>query len=492
MPEAWASWRRAGSMAPPAFPRSPVCPEVNPYPVHARSKPAAVKSRPMTPLRIFICYARSDNVSPHHWLDRVKKQLQAVRHAVLVEVDSDTEIRTGQKWHDFIQAKLDGTDVAVLLVSADFLASRYVREHELPRVLKDFHSRGLHILPVLLSPFGRDGMLLRYPDPQIGPEDFDLTSLQAIGTPDLTLEEMDGAKQKRALADLADEVSRIARERRTVVAPQEHNIAFVRGVLIPAWANNGFGHDDYGVWAEFQVDGVVQRCRWIKPGTFLMGSPENEAGRSPNEGPQHEVTLSGYWLADTACPQALWLAVMRSNPSRFQGDPRLPVEEVNRDDCLAFLEKLNRRVPGLSAGFPSEAQWEYACRAGTTTPFSFGTNIPLGQVNGDRSEPSAGAPGWYRGKTVPVASLPPNPWGLFEMHGNVWELCSDRIGHYAAEPQTDPEGPSEGNAHVMRGASFIGNDRNARSACRSNICVRGDGMGFGLRIAPGRAGVEPA
>lgn len=260
---------------------------------------------------------------------------------------------------------------------------------------------------------------------------------------------------------------------------------------IGGWRSPGnIGRDRFGLVAEFNVAGVVQRCRWIPAGRFLMGSPENEEGRWVDEGPQHEVTLSGYWLADTACTQALWRAVMGDNPSDFQDDEHNPVDSVSWDDCRKFFGKLAALVPGLAAGFPSEAHWEYACRAGTVTPFSFGENITPEQVNYDGNNPYAdGKKGVYRRKTVPAASLPPNPWGLFEMHGNVWEWCADWFGSYAAEPHPDPEVPPQGSGRVLRGGFWIGDTHSVRSAYRLVDVPGYRSHLFGLRVAPGRAGV---
>ena len=213
---------------------------------------------------------------------------------------------------------------------------------------------------------------------------------------------------------------------------------------------------------------LIQEFVYIKPGTFLMGSPPDEVDRSSNE-TQHEVTLTrGYWLADTACTQSLWQAVMGDNPSQFNDDPTLPVETVSWNDVQTFLDRLNAQVPGLDAGLPSEAQWEYACRAGTTTPFSFGENITPEQVNYDGNRPYAdGKKGVYRQRTVPVKSLPPNPWGLYEMHGNVWEWCADWFGDYPPGPQIDPSGPSEGAGRVLRGGTLDDAGRYCRAAYRA-------------------------
>ncbi len=244
----------------------------------------------------------------------------------------------------------------------------------------------------------------------------------------------------------------------------------------PSWASD-WGRDEYGAWAEFSVKGkngqpVIQKMRWIEPGSFLMGSPETEAERFGHEGPQHEVNLQqGYWLFDTACTQALWQAVMDDNPSNFKGTDR-PVEQVSWDDAQKFIKALNQKLPGLDLSLPSEAQWEYACRAGTATPFSFGDNITPEQVNYDGNYPYAGdKKGKYREETVPVKSLPANPWGLYEMHGNVDEWVQDAWhGNYKGAPTDGSvwESTEAGVAHVLRGGSWSNDARGCRSADRND------------------------
>ena len=239
---------------------------------------------------------------------------------------------------------------------------------------------------------------------------------------------------------------------------------------------DAWGDDEYGLWAEFHLPlagaerPVIQRLRWIEPGTFLMGSPADEPERLDNEGPQHLVTLTrGYWLADTACTQAVWLAVLGENPSHFTGDPERPVEQVDWRRVQEFLRALETRLPGFIADLPTEAEWEYACRADTDTPFSFGMTINPERVNYDGNYPYAdGVKGQYRETTVPVKSLPANPWGLYEMHGNVWEWCADGMRDYTPVRVDDPTGPLAGGdpPRVVRGGSWINDARRARSANR--------------------------
>ncbi len=262
------------------------------------------------------------------------------------------------------------------------------------------------------------------------------------------------------------------------------------------WSSEqALGVDGYGLFGEISVGGVSQRFRWIALGRFLMGSPPDEPERFDDE-VQHEVTLSrGFWLADTAYTQAFWQAVTGTNPSHFRDDPRHPVEQVSWNDVQAFIAELGCRLPGLPVRLPTEAEWEYACRAGTTTPFSFGDNITPELVNYDGNFPYAGGEkGWYRQETVPVASLPANPWGLYEMHGNVWEWCADGYADYPNTLQTDPQGPQTGGDRVLRGGSWNSYGGSVRSANRSGDepAYRSGIIGFRLALGPGEQGVSPA
>jgi formylglycine-generating enzyme required for sulfatase activity len=250
-----------------------------------------------------------------------------------------------------------------------------------------------------------------------------------------------------------------------------------RGIS-PPWASDA-GNDKYGRYADLTVEGVTQRFRWIEPGTFWMGSPESEKGRYDWE-IRHQVTLTkGYWLADTACTQALWVAVMDGNPAKFQNDLNNPVEQVSWEDIQEhFLLSLNSMIPNLNARLPTETEWEYACRAGTTTAYFFGNNI---------SDDLARYGKWFAG-TVPVKSFSANPWGLYQMHGNVWEWCQDASQEkLLAESVTDQQGVASGDKQagverVIRGGSWGNLGRFCRSASRHwfEPDVRLDDLGFRL------------
>jgi formylglycine-generating enzyme required for sulfatase activity len=254
--------------------------------------------------------------------------------------------------------------------------------------------------------------------------------------------------------------------------------------LPESWASD-WGEDEYGIFMGFTYKGVRQDFRWIEPGTFQMGSPKNEPERRENE-TQHQVTLTkGFWLADSTVTQALWGAVMGENPSRFKGTER-PVENVSWKDAQAFIHKMNGMKPELKLCLPSEAQWEYACRAGTTTPFYFGGQINSEWVNFDGTEPyNKSKQSEYRERTIEVRSLPSNDWGLFEMHGNVWEWCQDWYGEYSVKSVVDPQGAESGIYRVLRGGSWIYGGWCCRSAYRfiiRNPTERYGNLGFRLAL----------
>ncbi len=263
----------------------------------------------------------------------------------------------------------------------------------------------------------------------------------------------------------------------------------------PVWAV-AWGSDVYGLWADLALFGVVQHLRWIPPGEFWMGSPENESDRVEHEGPRHRVKLTaGYWLADTACTQALWQAVMGNNPSHFKDDPELPVEQVSWKDIQPFLEKLTT-LTGQKVELPSEAQWEYACRAGTMPPFWWGNQLTTEDANYNGHNPySDGKKGEYRRKTLPVKCFRPNPWGLWQMHGNVWDWCRDSLRTYEEALAVDPEG-SLRDICALRGGSWDSRGGYLRAAIRSTLQPGRRYHDFGFRFllrshspAPGGPGI---
>ena len=237
---------------------------------------------------------------------------------------------------------------------------------------------------------------------------------------------------------------------------------------------------------ELTIKGVKAVFRYCPPGTFLMGSPKDEEDRWYDE-TQHEVTLTrGFWLLETSVTQALWKAAMGENPIDFPGDT-LPMAQVSWYDCAEFISKLNAAgyaPKGWMFDFPTEAEWEYACRAGTTTPFNFGSSL-----NGDKANCNGGVPygttrGAYIEKTTPVKSYAPNGWGLYDMHGNVWDWCKDWYGEdYLDNSTTDPQGTPNGRYRVHRGGCWQSPAKSCRSANRDQVGPEEKSECIGFRLA---------
>ena len=250
----------------------------------------------------------------------------------------------------------------------------------------------------------------------------------------------------------------------------------------PAWAS-AWGEDDYGPWVEIHVADARQSLRWIPPGTFVMGSPDSEAGRASDEGPQQPVTISrGFWLFDTPCTQSLWQAVMGQNPSHFKGAQR-PVESVSWEDCQRFIHGLNIALPDLRLALPTEAEWEYACRA------THQTSTDTGDLTIDEKNHAKGLQNiaWYQansdGKTHPVGQLQPNDFGLYDMLGNVWEWVNDWWDTYPSSAQVNPTGPVSASTRVIRGGSWFDGTDYVRSSYRYSFTPGNADNDLGFRVA---------
>lgn len=210
---------------------------------------------------------------------------------------------------------------------------------------------------------------------------------------------------------------------------------------------------------------------------FMMGSPVNEEGREDNETPHRVKLTKGYWLGKYEVTQAQWRSVMGTNPSKNVGDD-LPVENVSWEMCDEFCRRI-----GIKARFPSEAEWEYACRAGTSTAYCWGNALNGDKANCDGNYPcGTTVTGRYLGQTTGVGAYPPNAWGFYDMHGNVLEWCQDWIGDYGDDVTTDPTGPDSGPGRVLRGGSWYNSAKFCRSACRTFAGQRDRRKRYGFRL----------
>jgi formylglycine-generating enzyme required for sulfatase activity len=257
------------------------------------------------------------------------------------------------------------------------------------------------------------------------------------------------------------------------------------------------------VLLSFAIGGCTQgpnhNMALIQGGTFSMGSPGGEAERDIDER-IHQVTVDSFYIGKYEVTQGEYQQIMKEIPSNFKGN-KLPVESVSWFNALLFCNKLSEKrgltpayaIDGTSVGWdktangyrlPTEAEWEYACRAGTDTPFNTGMNITTDQANFDGNYPyNNNAIGKSLERTVRVGSYPANAWGLYDMHGNVYEWCWDWHTLYTREDQTNPTGPASGSYHVIRGGAWVTSGYALRSASRG-VYLAGDGNErIGFRLA---------
>jgi formylglycine-generating enzyme required for sulfatase activity len=234
----------------------------------------------------------------------------------------------------------------------------------------------------------------------------------------------------------------------------------------------------------------------IGPGRFMMGSAPGELGREAYEGPVHEVEIGRrFYLGTFPVTQEQYHKVMGRNPSHFRSvggcDTRVfPVENVSWEDAVAFCRKLSEmpieKQRGRVYRLPTEAEWEYACRAGGNgLPFHCGRSLVSAQANFDGRHPYGGSGrGDFLQRTCAVGSYPANLWGMYDMHGNVWEWCSDWFdGHfYRSSPKRDPQGPARGEGKVLRGGSWQNHGRLCRSACRDWVSPIYRSVNAGFRV----------
>jgi formylglycine-generating enzyme len=243
--------------------------------------------------------------------------------------------------------------------------------------------------------------------------------------------------------------------------------------------------------------------RWVPAGCFLMGSPKSEQGRNVDEGPQHKVCLSGFWIGEKEVTQAQWTTLMKSNPSLIKSGDDYPVDMISWNMAKGYAAAMSRG--GENFRLPTEAEWEYACRAGTTTPYAFGDSISRDQASFDKrfslpAEPltprrasrrkkhsriKLHAPRiWPNMHTNVTASFPANAFGLYDMHGNVWEWCEDvyDAAYYSRSRRDNPRNDGQGKSRVLRGGSWVTKAEALRSANRGKGWPDMPTAFYGLRL----------
>jgi formylglycine-generating enzyme required for sulfatase activity len=434
-------------------------------------------------IRLFCSYSRKDELLR----GELETHLATLKRQNLVTW-YDRLLEPGSNWDKRIKEELDAADIIVLLVSPDFLDSNYCYETEVTRAIARHKAGTACVIPVLLRSTDIEGLelfkLMGYPKGLKPVMQWDYRD-------EAWLDVVKGIRQAvTKLSQLRPASGSLEFERsgfasRSAALPL-HSFAFESVTVNQQGTVVQYQTGEAQQWEEDLGNGVVLEMVSIPGGSFLMGSPRNEEGRDDDESPQHRVTIAPFFIGKFPITQSQYQAVMGNNPSDFKEDgAHRPVENVSWNDAIAFCQKLSQKSKGTYR-LPSEAEWEYACRAGTTTPFHFGETITPNLVNYDGNYTYGKAlEGEYREKTIAVGHFPPNAFGLFDMHGNVWEWCAD---HWHPNYQG---APTNGNAWItggdsslrlLRGGSWYCNPRNCRSAFRFRLSPDYCFRSFGFRV----------
>lgn len=401
--------------------------------------------------RIFLAHASEDK-------PQVRKLYQHLMEQGFSPWLDVFDLVPGQNWREEIPKAIEDAAVCLACLSKRSVAKESYVQREFRYGLSAYAERppgSIYLIPIRLDNCNIPD--IRLPKMELNLRDLHWVDLFEVGG----FERLVGAIERNVKPTRPALSRKLSSEPKTV-APQ----------LQKAKPSSSLSIEPFRVFKDIDATWCPEMVL-IPEGTFLMGSPTSEVERLAREGPQHKVTLSEPFLLgryavtfeeyDHFCE-----GTCRVKPDdEGWGRGRRPVINVSWEDANAYCVWLGE-VTGRRYHLPNEAQWEYACRAGTETPFSFGANVTPEQANFDGSYPYAGtAIGEDRRKTVPVGSLPGNPWGLYEMHGNVWEWCADWLEDYPSKAVTDPQGPAKGTDRVVRGGSWSAFARGVRSAFRS-------------------------
>ena len=487
--------------------------------------------------QLFISYSHVDR----QWVERLQTMIRPLVRSHGLRLWDDSQIQPGDKWREEIETALVAAKVALLLVSSDFLASEFVTNSELPQLLTAAEEEGLRILWVPLRP-----SLVRvtaiYGYQGLGDPGRPLARMDPVEQEEALVEI--ALAIEKALAPRQDSPSAAAKTRgdsagrpRQAAAPRSGSSVLAGAERQPVAADRSGAvqpemaqpetaeppaapvplqryststcllRQEGGRWSmerrPLQVEGyredlgegVALTMVNIPAGSFLMGSPKDEPEREDDEGPQHVVTLGAFLMAQTPITQAQWRAVagwqklerdLEPDPSKFKGANR-PVEQVSWFDALEYCRRLSKRT-GQRYRLPSEAQWEYACRAGSTTPFHFGATLTPDLANYDGNYVYGNGPkGTYREQTIDVASFPANGWGLHDMHGSVREWCEDHWhDSYNFAPGDDQPwlipAVADDERRLLRGGSWNSYPWYCRSTYRNHYQPDYASYGVGFRV----------
>jgi formylglycine-generating enzyme required for sulfatase activity len=479
---------------------------------------------------VFISYSHADRA----WVEQLKRMMAPLLRGSGQELRlwDDSRIEPGMKWREEIETALAEAKVALLLVSDTFLASDFVMGQEVPKLLAAAEAEGVTVLWVSLSPSFV--------------EETEIHHYQAVLPPHRHLEAMAEVEVKEALKTIGLAIRKALQAAPVKAIPSEPTVgpppapdpdpppaagsAQVASADLPTETieletarlhrqGTGWQVERQPLRVERALlplpEGTSLPLLWIPGGEFVMGSPPDELERQDDEGPQHRVRLGGFWMGQAPVTQAQWRALARlvpplgqrwqrqlpANPSFFQpegedSNDQRPVERVFWHDAMEFCRRFDTLLPpgsGLRCTLPSEAQWEFACRGGMTTPFAFGHTISPELANYDGTFTYANGPkGEFRGQTTPVGMFPANGWGLQDMHGNVWEWCLDHWhdtygdapfdGRAWIDPGAKDLKAEDARPRLLRGGSWYGDPRFCRSAHRDRGRPGSSDDNIGFRV----------
>jgi formylglycine-generating enzyme required for sulfatase activity len=412
----------------------------------------------MDSIQVFISYARQDQNAAREIYRRVSEK------GYKPWMD-EKDLLPGQNFKKVIERSLTNSDFVIVCLSSASVTKRSFFQREIKHALdklQEFRPDDIFLIPARLD-------ACELPEEV---SDYHCVDLFEEGGWDKLFESLSEQSKKRG----------------KLISPHITHVASNLGLLVYEFATVKLGHRGEEVerrrikawqYIEELGNGVTIEMAHLPGGTFLMGAPQDEEGCRESEYPQHSVTVPEFFFGKYQVTQAQWSAISEAedlkvkralNPdSHFRGDNRLPTERVSWEDAVEFCARLEKKT-GRPYRLPSEAEWEYACRAGTVTPFHFGPTIIPKFVNYDGNYPYGGAPkGEFRQRTTPVGGFEvANEFGLYDMHGNVWEWCRDawHDNYYDAPTDGSAWGGSKKQGRVLRGGSWIVNASGCRSAFR--------------------------
>jgi formylglycine-generating enzyme required for sulfatase activity len=502
-------------------------------------------------MEVFLSYSHEDK----ELRDALVRHLTPLQRQNTITTWHDRKITAGEEWKKAIDSHLESANIILLLISADFMASTYCYDVELQIALQRHENNEARVIPIILRPVDWQhtpfGKLMTLPT--------DGQAVTLWSNQDAAFANVaKGLRQAIEELQPALSIAGSALLMPSISTPQIHSpppsamssvayalstfSSFIRRQFLRILGFDSSGavgavflaqffkppqplapvnspttakipisftgvslgrsgqilDRPLGQASVFKEDlgkEVLMTMVKIPEGKFTMGSSADEKGRSWNESPQHLVTVPEFYLGQTLVTQAQWQAIMGNNPSHFTGNSNLPVELVNWIDAMEFCQKLSQKT-GRAYRLPSEAEWEYACRAQTQTPFAYGETIVPAVANCDGTFPYGNAAqGEYRQKTMIVANFPPNAFGLYDMHGNLREWCLDEWMEDYNNAPTDGSvrenviSLANGNYYrLLRGGSWKNGARDCRSAVRSYCAAssRSYDVGFRVVVAPAR------